>query len=179
MLDNLLDLARLEAGVSALQRTDEQVTILLESISAEAEPLIAAAGQRLEVHIEPGTGGRSVAVDVPRIRHVFMNLITNAVKYSPPGSTITLAAGEAPLGFVRFAVRDEGPGVPEESIPHVFDRFYRVPGQSKPGTGLGLAIARDIVVAHGGSITCRPREGPGAEFQFLLPSAAIEPGAAG
>lgn len=179
MLDNLLDLARLEAGVSALQRTDEQVTVLLESISAEAEPLIAAAGQRLEVHIEPGTGGRSVAVDVARIRHVFMNLITNAVKYSPPGGTITLAAGEAPLGFVRFAVRDEGPGVPEESIPHVFDRFYRVPGQTKPGTGLGLAIARDIVVAHGGSITCRQREGPGAEFQFLLPSASLESGAAG
>jgi NtrC-family two-component system sensor histidine kinase KinB len=179
MLDNLLDLARLEAGVSALQRTDEQVTVLLDSIAAEAEPMIAAAGQRLEVHIEPGTGGRSVAVDVPRIRHVFMNLIANAVKYSPSGGTITLAAGEAPLGFVRFAVRDEGPGVPEESIPHVFDRFYRVPGQTKPGTGLGLAIARDIVVAHGGSITCRPREGPGAEFQFLLPSAATETGAAG
>jgi signal transduction histidine kinase len=120
-----------------------------------------------------------VAVDVARIRHVFMNLLTNAAKYSPPSGTITLAAGEAPLGFVRFTVIDEGPGVPEESIPHVFDRFYRVPGQTKPGTGLGLAIARDIVVAHGGSISCRPREGRGAEFQFLLPSAATETGAEG
>ena len=179
MLDNLLDLARLEGGVSALQRSDELVTVLLESIAAEAEPLLAAAGQRLEIHLEPGTGGRSVAVEVARIRHVFMNLLTNASKYAPPNSTITLFAGEAPLGFVRFAVRDEGPGVPEESIPHVFDRFYRVPGQTKPGTGLGLAIARDIVVAHGGSITCRRREGLGAEFQFLLPSAGVETGANG
>jgi NtrC-family two-component system sensor histidine kinase KinB len=179
MLDSLLDLARLEGGVSALQRTDEMVEVLLLSTADEARPLIEASGQRLLLRIEPGTGGRSVAVDVARIRHVFMNLLTNAAKYSPPGGTITLAAGEAPLGFVRFTVVDEGPGVPEESIPHVFDRFYRVPGQTKPGTGLGLAIARDIVVAHGGSITCRRREGAGAEFQFLLPSAATEAGAAG
>jgi signal transduction histidine kinase len=174
MLDSLLDLARLEGGVSALQRSDEMVEVLLLSIADEARPLIEASGQRLLLRIEPGTGGRSVVVDVARIRHVFMNLLTNAAKYSPPGGTITLAAGEAPLGFVRFTVTDEGPGVPEESIPYVFDRFYRVPGQTKPGTGLGLAIARDIVVAHGGSITCRPREGSGAEFQFLLPSAGVD-----
>jgi NtrC-family two-component system sensor histidine kinase KinB len=179
MLDSLLDLARLEGGVSALQRTDEMVEVLLLSIADEARPLIEASGQRLLLRIEPGTGGRTVAVDVARIRHVFMNLLTNAAKYSPPGGTVTLAAGEAPLGFVRFTVLDEGPGVPEESIPHVFDRFYRVPGQTKPGTGLGLAIARDIVVAHGGSITCRRSEGAGAEFQFLLPSAGLETGAAG
>ena len=147
MLDNLLDLARLEGGVSALQRSDELVTVLLESIAAEAEPLLAAAGQRLEIHLEPGTGGRSVAVEVARIRHVFMNLLTNASKYAPPNSTITLFAGEAPLGFVRFAVRDEGPGVPEESIPHVFDRFYRAdPSGHILGAGLGLTI--EIGRAH-------------------------------
>ncbi len=179
MLDSLLDLARLEGGVSALQRTDEMVEVLLVSIADEARPAIEASGQRLLLRIEPGTGGRTVAVDVARIRHVFMNLLTNAAKYSPPGGTITLAAGEAPLGFVRFTVVDEGPGVPEESIPYVFDRFYRVPGQTKPGTGLGLAIARDILVAHGGSITCRHREGAGAEFQFLLPSVGLKSETAG
>ena len=179
MLDSLLDLARLEGGVSALQRTDEMVEVLLVSIADEARPVIEASGQRLLLRIEPGTGGRTVAVDVARIRHVFMNLLTNAAKYSPPGGTITLAAGEAPLGFVRFTVVDEGPGVPEESIPYVFDRFYRVPGQTKPGTGLGLAIARDILVAHGGSITCRHREGAGAEFQFLLPSVGLKSETAG
>ena len=179
MLDSLLDLARLEGGVSALQRTDEMVEVLLVSIADEARPAIEASGQRLLLRIEPGTGGRTVAVDVARIRHVFMNLLTNAAQYSPPGGTITLAAGEAPLGFVRFTVVDEGPGVPEESIPYVFDRFYRVPGQTKPGTGLGLAIARDILVAHGGSITCRHREGAGAEFQFLLPSVGLKSETAG
>ena len=71
--------------------------------------------------------------------------------------------------FVRFAVRDEGPGIPAESVARVFDRFYRAPNQEKSGAGLGLAIAREIVVAHGGSIACASEPGRGAEFYFLLP----------
>jgi len=168
MLDSLLDLARLEGGVSALQRTDEMVEVLLVSIADEARPAIEASGQRLLLRIEPGTGGRTVAVDVARIRHVFMNLLTNASKYSPPGGVITLSASAEP-GFVRFAVRDEGAGIPAESVAHVFDRFYRAPDQEKSGAGLGLAIAREIVVAHGGSIACASEPGRGTEFYFLLP----------
>ena len=72
-------------------------------------------------------------------------------------------------GFVRFAVRDDGPGMSAETVAHVFDRFYRAPGQSTTGAGLGLAIAREIVVAHGGSILCTSEPGQGTEFQFLLP----------
>ena len=108
-------------------------------------------------------------MDDARIRHVFLNLLSNAAKYSPPGGTITLSAAVAPLGFVRFAVSDEGPGIPEDVRPHVFDRFYRAPGQAQAGAGLGLAIAREIVVAHGGSITCTSAPGAGTTFQFLLP----------
>jgi signal transduction histidine kinase len=132
--------------------------------------LVEAAGQKLVVVIDPDVAKESLNVDGDRIRHVFMNLLTNAVKYSPPGGAITLAAAAAPLGFVRFAVRDQGPGVPPESVTHVFDRFYRAPGQTqKPGAGLGLAIAREIVVAHGGSIACTSEPGKGSEFYFLLP----------
>jgi len=99
-----------------------------------------------------------------------MNLLSNASKYSPAGSTITLSAVEAPLNFIRFGVRDEGPGIPPDSIAHVFERFYRAPDQTtKPGAGLGLAIAREIVVAHGGSIACTSGPGQGSEFYFLLP----------
>jgi signal transduction histidine kinase len=97
-----------------------------------------------------------------------MNLLTNASKYSPPGGVITLSASAEP-GFVRFAVRDEGAGIPAESVAHVFDRFYRAPDQEKSGAGLGLAIAREIVVAHGGSIACTSEPGRGTEFYFLLP----------
>ena len=80
--------------------------------------------------------------------------------------TLTAAAEE---GFFRFAVSDEGAGVPPESRGRIFDRFYRVPHQDKSGAGLGLAIAREIVVAHGGSIACGCAAGGGAEFHFLLP----------
>jgi signal transduction histidine kinase len=98
-----------------------------------------------------------------------MNLLTNAAKYSPRGGMITLSAIRAEESFVRFSVRDEGPGIPLDSVARIFDRFYRVPNQEKTGAGLGLAIAREIVVAHGGSIGCISEPGRGAEFYFLLP----------
>ena len=110
-----------------------------------------------------------MTVDPVRIRHVFINLLTNAAKFSPPGGVVALAATSAPLGFVRFSVRDQGPGIPAESVSRVFDRFYRAPGQAKSGASLGLAIAREIVVAHGGSIACTSEPGAGADFHFLLP----------
>jgi signal transduction histidine kinase len=169
ILDNLLDLARLEGGASALDRRDIGIAGLLEKIADEARVFVGAAGCRLEMEIEPGLGDETVSVDVERIRHVFINLLTNAVKYSSAGGTVTLGARSEPLGFVRFAVRDQGSGIAAENLPQVFDRFYRAPGQTKTGAGLGLTIAREIVVAHGGSIACSSEPGQGAEFHFLLP----------
>jgi signal transduction histidine kinase len=169
ILDSLLDLARLEAGASALDRARTPVGALLREIADEARPLIAAAGQRLVLHEEKGLG--DVNADAGRLRHVFINLLSNASKYSGEGGTITLSAAAAPLGFIRFAVRDEGKGIPAEAIGRVFDRFYRVPGQSKPGAGIGLAIAREIVVAHGGTISCSSSPEGGTEFHFLVPVA--------
>jgi signal transduction histidine kinase len=107
-------------------------------------------------------------VDRESIRHVFINLLTNASKYSPDGGRIELY-GETAEGFVRFGVRDNGPGVKEENLPRLFEKFYRVPGQSKKGAGLGLAIAREIVVAHGGTIACINRAAGGCDFHFFLP----------
>jgi NtrC-family two-component system sensor histidine kinase KinB len=167
ILESLLDLTRLEAGASALDRARTPVRTLLRGIADEARPLIAAAGQHLVVREEPGVA--DVAVDAGRLRHVFINLLSNASKYSDAGGTITLSASPAPLDFVRFAVRDEGGRIPAEAIGRLFDRFYRVPGQSKPGAGIGLAIAREIVVAHGGSIACSSSPEGGTEFHFLIP----------
>lgn len=169
ILDSLLDMARLEAGTATLERRETAVGALIEEIVAEARGFVTAEGLKLAVQVEPAIEQVSLAVDVERLRHVFINLLTNAVKYSPPGGTISLAAKDAPPGFVRFAVCDEGPGVPEEAAGHIFERFYRAPGQTKTGAGLGLAIAREIVVAHGGTIGCENRTGGGAEFHFLLP----------
>jgi two-component system, NtrC family, sensor histidine kinase KinB len=169
ILDSLLDLTRLEAGASALERRRVPVEELLRAIAEEARFFISAAGQRLVVEQPPNLG--DVNVDPSRLRHVFINLLSNASKYSPTGGTITLAAEPAPLGFVRFSVVDQGEGIPPEALAHLFDRFYRVPGQSKPGAGIGLAIAREIVVAHGGSIGCSGAPGGGGtEFHFLVPA---------
>jgi signal transduction histidine kinase len=169
ILDSLLDLTRLEAGASELERRKIAVHALLRPIADEARGFIAAAGQRLVVQEEPGLG--DVNVDPDRLRHVFINLLSNASKYSARGGTVTLGAVSAPLGFVRFSVRDEGEGIPPEAIARLFDRFYRVPGQTKPGAGIGLAIAREIVVAHGGTILCSSSPELGTEFQFLVPVA--------
>ena len=169
ILDNLLDLARLESGASSFDRSSVKIATLLREVAAEAHGFIEPTGHSLAVSIEPELAEASVGVDGSRIRHVFINLLANAAKYSPPGGVITLSVAVAPLGFIRFSVSDQGPGIPAEVLPHVFERFYRAPGQTKPGVGLGLAIAREIVVAHGGSITCTSEVGRGTTFHFLLP----------
>lgn len=169
ILENLLDLARLEAGASSLDRREIEIAALLEDIAREARAFIEPAGHTLAVELAPALATARLFLDPERIRHVFMNLLTNASKYSLPGGAITLTASVEP-GFARFAVRDQGPGIPAESVARVFDRFYRAPGQERqPGAGLGLAIAREIVVAHGGSIACVSEPGRGTEFHFLLP----------
>lgn len=167
ILDNLLDLTRLEAGATTLDLQEIAVSELLTEIAAEARSLMKAAGVHLVVSNAEELG--RIRVDGARIRHVFSNVLANAAKFSPPGGVITLAATAAPLGFVRFSVRDTGPGIPAESLAQVFDRFYRAPGQVKAGAGLGLAIAREIVVAHGGSIAVSSEPGKGTEFYFQLP----------
>ena len=167
ILNDLLDLSRLESGASALSRHAVPTEELLGAMAAEMKPIVEAAGQRITVRV--GAGVRSVPVDRERIRHVFINLLTNASKYSPAGTEITLYAEATPDDFVRFGVRDEGPGIPPERLARVFEKFYRVPGQTKKGAGLGLALARELVVAHGGSIACTSAPGHGSDFHFVLP----------
>jgi signal transduction histidine kinase len=169
ILDNLLDLARLEAGASTLDLREIEIRDLLAEIGGEARGLIAATGKHLDIRCDGAVEAISLKVDTGRLRHVFINLLTNAAKYSPPNGIVTLSADATTSGFIRFSVRDRGPGIPVDSIAHVFDRFYRAPGQTKSGAGLGLAIAREIVVAHGGTIACTSHPGDGTEFYFLLP----------
>jgi two-component system, NtrC family, sensor histidine kinase KinB len=98
------------------------------------------------------------------------NLLDNALRYTPPGGRIQLTA-TADDGKVTLAVGDTGPGIPPEYLPHVFDRFFRVPGQSSEGgTGLGLAIVKEIVTAHHGSVTCESTVGVGTTFRITLPA---------
>jgi len=167
ILNDLLDLARLESGVAQLNRTPVPVAGLLEDMAREVRGIAETHGLRIEVR--PITGPATVFVDRDRLRHVFINLLSNAIKYSPEGGVVTLHAEPADAGFLRLGVRDQGPGIPQESLGRIFEKFYRVPGQSKTGAGLGLAIAREIVLAHGGTIGCLSSPGTGCDFHFLLP----------
>jgi NtrC-family two-component system sensor histidine kinase KinB len=166
MLDALLDIARLEAGASALTKSPIAPAALVESIRDEVQALVATNGLKLVTEVEPFLP--EVLVDRQQIGQVFHNFIANALKHSPPGGKIQIAAVSGPEGSVQFSVGDEGPGIATEHQGLIFDRFYRVPGQTKRGAGLGLSIAREIVVAHGGRVGVRSEIGHGSEFFFVL-----------
>ncbi|MEO5886330.1 MAG: ATP-binding protein, partial [Anaerolineales bacterium] len=111
----------------------------------------------------------NVRIDSQRLEQVLVNLIHNAVKFTRAGGEVALIA-EAVDGFVRFAVRDSGVGIPQEEIPRIFERFYRVDkSRTGSGTGLGLSIAKHIVEAHAGKIWVESVDGRGSTFYFTIP----------
>lgn len=112
-----------------------------------------------------------VRADGARVEQVLVNLIHNAIKFTPTPGAITLSA-QADGSFVRFVIKDTGLGIPEEDLERVFERFYKTDhSRSGSGTGLGLSISRHIVELHGGKIWVESREGEGSAFQFTLPVA--------
>ncbi len=169
MIDNLLDLARIEEGRVRLQRVSESPASLLRSAAEAIRP--RAEDKEVAVAVEAPDGLPPVAIDVERMGHALGNLLDNALAHTERGGRITLGAA-AEDGAVVLSVTDTGVGIPPEHLPHLFERFSRVPGQSGGGgTGLGLAIVRQIVTAHGGSITCESRPGEGTTFRITLPTA--------
>lgn len=169
MLDALLDIARLEAGTSSLNRELTDPGQLVQGIVEEARRSAAAQGFKLRPEISADLP--AVLVDRQQVGHVFHNFISNALKHSPPGGEIVVAATRLSDRSVQFSVTDQGPGIAPEYQVRIFDRFFRVPGQAKSGVGLGLSIAREIVVAHGGRVGVHSIPGKGSEFFFVLESA--------
>jgi two-component system, NtrC family, sensor histidine kinase KinB len=167
MVNNLLDLARLEQGREHLDLRAEAPADLLRAAADGARPRAEDKGVTVVVEVAPDLP--PVAADAQRLGHALGNLLDNALQYTDPGGRITLSA--TPAGDrVTLAVADTGLGIPPEHLPHVFDRFFRVPGRSREaGTGLGLAIVREIVQGHGGSVTCESRPGEGTVFRLSLP----------
>ena len=108
--------------------------------------------------------------DEPRLLQVMDNLLTNALKFTPEGGSVRVTAA-LDAGGVRFSVCDSGPGIPPESLPHLFDRFWTTRKDNPTGAGLGLAIARGIVEAHGGGLEVESTPGEGASFHVVLPVA--------
>ena len=167
LVDELLDLARLESGRVQL-RLDEVdpagvLTTGVERLRAQVE----RARLGLELEVEPGLP--RVSLDRARIEQVLLNLIHNAIKFTPPGGRIEVGArldGDA----LVVSVRDNGIGVPPSELPRLFERFYKADkSRRSEGTGLGLAIAKHIVLAHNGAIWAESALGEGATFFFSLP----------
>ena len=167
MINDLLDLAKLESGKLQLDRQDIGAAGLVQMVYAELRAFAESHGSKIALAIEPELA--NVRVDLRQISYVFTNLITNAVKHSQRGETVTLAARNLD-GMIRFSVIDQGPGIPLEFQPRIFERFFRVPGESAGGAGLGLAIAKEIVNAHGGHIGMHSKPGDGCAFYFDLPA---------
>jgi heavy metal sensor kinase len=172
-IDTLLTIAHADSGALQLHRTVFPRMDLVEESASVVGVLAEDKGQGLSI-----TGDSSISVSADRgfLRMAIINLLDNAVKYSPSGTTIhvmvescTVAGAE---GAVRLAIKDEGPGIPPEAVPRVFDRFYRLDeGRAREagGAGLELAIAKWSVEAHGGEITLASTPGMGSTFTICLP----------
>jgi len=169
MAAELLDLSRIEAGQITLNLARTDPARLLRSAAERMTAQAARAAVTLRVDYPADLP--PVLADAPRIEQVLVNLIHNAVKFTPPGGEIRLSASHED-NSVQISVRDSGAGIPEESLPRVFERFYQVDrSRTGSGTGLGLAIVRHLVEAHGGKISVKSREGEGSLFFFTLPLA--------
>jgi two-component system sensor histidine kinase KdpD len=166
LVGNLLDLSRIEAGSLQPQKSWQDVEALIEDTVDRLRSVTA----RHHLHVDVQAGLPPVWIDPVEIGQVIYNLVENATKYAPPDTEITLEVHRV-SGALAISVRDQGPGVPPQSIPHLFDPFYRVM-ESRPrpqGLGLGLAIVRGLVEAHGGRVWIENRRGGGAQFTFTLP----------
>lgn len=168
LADDLLDITRIEAGHLKVRPGQHQAKqIVTEAVQALAPSLGSA---RIEVLNQVVELLPEVRADRQRVQQVLMNLVGNAVRFTPEGGAITI--GAEPLDqHVRFWVSDTGPGIREEDLPHVFDRFWQARKQEHGGAGLGLAISKGIVEAHGGTIWVTSGYGTGATFHFTLPYA--------
>ncbi|HEY7529539.1 MAG TPA: ATP-binding protein [Gemmatimonadota bacterium] len=181
-VSDLLELSRIESGSlpvhAELVAAEDLTGAALQRISG------IAAGRRVQASLPPGEVIAVGRFDFAHALHALVNLLENALKYSPPESPVELSVARAGE-FLAFTVRDCGPGVPEADVARIFEPFHRgtaalgsgagaQPGSVLPGAGLGLSIARRLAEAQGGTVEVRPRDGGGSEFTLLLPAADLD-----
>ncbi len=164
VIENLLDMSRLNSGAMTLKKEWHDL-----------HDLIGVTLQRLGKNLEGFSVEVDVAANLPLIEmdfrlmeHVLSNILVNAAQYSPKGTKIEISAA-AKYGKAVILISDAGPGIPEDSLKKVFEKFYRIPGTPAGGTGLGLSIAKSIIEFHGGTIEVENRSTGGAKFCILLP----------
>jgi two-component system sensor histidine kinase BaeS len=173
IIGDLLDLAKLEGGGSTLSIEPVAVADLFDRIAERHEPTLRARNITLEQHVPEDL---DLDADVQRLEQALQNVASNALRHTPDGGRVELRA--EPAGSqVRITVRDNGPGIPPEHVPHIFDRFYKADaaraGTRIPsGSGLGLSIVRAIVARHGGDVEASNAPEGGATFTLRLPAAS-------
>ncbi len=175
MVENLLTLARADEGRAPLAVEEADLGELLGDVAETAGMLGESAGIGVTSEIPPSPV--RLAVDRHRIKEMLLNLVTNAIKYTPQGGSVSLSLSEEDDAVV-MSVRDSGIGIAPGDLPHIFERFWRAdPARSRtgdrPGTGLGLAITKWIAEAHGGTITVQSRPGRGTAFVVRLPKSPL------
>jgi two-component system phosphate regulon sensor histidine kinase PhoR len=169
MVQELLELSRIESGQVPLRLEATPVADLVIPAVDRLRPQAERSGLELAVDLPPDEP--SVLADAERARLVLTNLVHNAIKFTPAGGQICVAASPSGADVV-FSVKDTGVGIPAEDLPRIFERFYKADrARSGGGTGLGLAIAKHIVQGHGGRIWAESVEGRGSTFRFSLPVA--------
>jgi two-component system sensor histidine kinase BaeS len=173
LIDDLQDLALADAGRLLMHRETADVVALTAGVVGAHRATAESAGVTLEFS---SAGPTLLWIDHVRIRQAVANLVSNAIRYTPPGGSVTVSVG-ATADTVTISVDDTGRGISRDDLPHLFDRFFRSDAsrsRSTGGSGLGLAITRHLVEAHGGAIDVRSALGRGSQFSIRLPLQAID-----
>ena len=168
LVEELLELSRLQSGQVVYAMGPVDVAALLGDVRDSVLSRAEARGIALDVQVEEGAPAMSA--DFEKVRQALLNLVDNALKFTPEGGSVVLRAWDGGRD-VRVVVEDTGIGIEPEHLPHVFERFYKADrSQSGGGTGLGLAIAKHVVEAHGGAISVQSRPGAGTVFEVAIPA---------
>ncbi|NIM16355.1 MAG: response regulator, partial [Candidatus Aminicenantes bacterium] len=186
LINQLLDLSRIDSGKMKLQTACQNIVPFLKGILASFHGL--ARQNKLELDFHPEEEDISVYFDAQKLEEVMYNLLINAVKFTPPGGKITVSVsidrqdqpeeGSLPPGFVKISVCDTGIGIPKDQLSQIFDRFFQAKiskEKAHKGTGIGLALTKEIVLLHRGKIDVHSQLGKGTEFVILLPLEPKQP----
>lgn len=168
LVNDLLDLARMEAGHISLNYENANIVAFVEKITRKFQGLAKEKSIVLQSHVE---GDGAIQMDVDRMEQVMTNLVDNAIRHTADDGTITIHAKLINNG-VKIDVKDSGHGIPEEDLPFVFERFYKADKartRGRAGTGLGLAIVKNIIEAHRGTISVHSKENEGTTFSMYIP----------
>jgi signal transduction histidine kinase len=171
LVDDLLDLSRIESGRWQPARTEVDVTAAARESWTEVAARPASQAMEFRVEVEPGA--EKLCADLDAIRQVLTNLMENSLRHTPAGGTIACIARRQGNG-VAIAVRDNGAGITREHLPRIFERFYRADAsrsREEGGTGLGLAIVKHLVEAHGGRVSAESERGRGTTVTCWFPDA--------